>query len=203
MGIDLKYKIMFFSGIFLLFVVGVFVGFKANDIFHADEEVIQTASNQEDNPVNSSKVDIYDEQTTPTISKKYDIELVYEDCYTTCDDTITKKEIIYNTSLEELKEKEAEKQDKEGKVYKIKEESNEKLVYSRNIPQNCPNHFRAVLEDDEIIIYNVVNEGVETVYRKISTEDKLLRDDMKEELEEGLTLDSLEELNLLIEDLES
>lgn len=198
MGIDTKYKILFGVLIVLLFGVGIFIGIKVSKIGSS------ASSLEMENKVDEN-VDIYneDENTVQTLSKKYDIELVYEDKYTLCNETITKKETIYDTTLEELKQREEKTQEADGKVYKIKEESNERLVYSRNISTNCPNHFKAILEDNVIKIYRVIDEKSNELYRKIDTQDKLIREDVKEELEEGVLLNSYQELNLFIEDLES
>lgn len=197
MGIDMKYKILFGILIVGLFLGGIFLGIKISGT-EDDNEAFETLNKEDENL-------IYEENATSvqTISKKYDIELVYEDNYTLCGETVTKKETIYDTTLEELKSNEEKKQEQEGKVYKIKEESNEKLVFSRNISENCPNHFIIILEENTINIYKDIDGKTKNLYRKIDTQDKLLREDLKEELEKGIKIGSYEELNLLIEDLES
>lgn len=197
MGIDMKYKILFGILIVVLFAGGIFLGIKISSP-KDNSEALKTL-----NKVEESLIYDESEKSIQTLSKTYDIELVYEDNYTLCGESTTKKETIYDTTLEELKSREEKKQEDEGKVYKIKEESNEKLVYSRNISENCPNHFKVVLEENVINVYKVIDEDTKNLYRKIDTQDKLIREDVKEELKKGIKIDSYEELNLLIEDLES
>lgn len=198
MGIDVKYKILFGILIILLFAGGIFIGVKISNIGSESNTLEPENKIEEEIPIYEE-----DNRLVETLSKKYDIELVYEDKYALCGETVTKKEKIYDTTLEELKDREEEKQSSEGKVYKIKEESNERLVYSRNISENCPNHFKAILEDSVIKIYRVIDKENTELYRKIDTKDKLLREDVKEELKNGIGMDSFQELNLFIEDLES
>lgn len=197
MGIDMKYKILFGILIVVLFAGGIFLGIKISSP-KDNSEALKTL-----NKVEESLIYDESEKSIQTLSKTYDIDLVYEDNYTLCGESTTKKETIYDTTLEELKSREEKKQEDEGKVYKIKEESNEKLVYSRNISENCPNHFKVVLEENVINVYKVIDEDTKNLYRKIDTQDKLIREDVKEELKKGIKIDSYEELNLLIEDLES
>lgn len=196
MEIDTKYKVLFVFLTFLLFGGGLFIGFKlVNKDTDNSLEIL--------NDVKENIIYEEDEKSIQTFSKKYDIELVYEENYTLCNETVSKREIIYGTTLDELKENEKNKQEKQGKVYMIKEESNDRLVYYRNISTNCPNHFKVILEDSVINIYRVVDENNQELYRKIDTKDKLIREDIKKELSNGITINSYEDLNLLIEDLES
>jgi len=82
----------------------------------------------------------------------------YEDNYIICEETITSKNLVYDSTMEEVKKQEETKQEKEGKVYRIKEETNDKIVYTRKLKQNCPNHFKVILEKENIVVYNVVDE---------------------------------------------
>lgn len=199
MEIDMKYKVLFVIGIILLFMLGIFLGIKANDFFGKEKEIVPPEQQEQKN------VTIYEEgeNTLPTSTKKYDIEVVYEDNYILCEETITSKNLVYDSTMEEVKKQEEAKQEKEGKVYRIKEETNDKIIYTRKLKQNCPNHFKVILEKENIVVYNVVDEEVKNVYRKIDISDRLIREEMKKELEKGIAVDSFEELNLLIEDLES
>ena len=54
-----------------------------------------------------------------------------------------------------------------------------------------------------VVIYNVVNDSVKTIYQKIDKPTELLNPEMIEELNSGINANSKEELNLIIEDLES
>ena len=45
---------------------------------------------------------------------------------------------------------------------------NEKIIYIREIEQNCRNHFLVKLEDESIVVYNVVDDSTRLVYKKIN-----------------------------------
>ena len=143
------------------------------------------------------------ENTTPVSTKTYDIEVIYKDEYTKCGHVIETKNVVYSTTLDKLKEEENNKQNQNSVVYKLVEESNEKLVYTRQIEQNCSNHFLIKLEDNEIIIYNIVDESAMIVYKNVKVEVETLNPEMLEELNKGINVNSKEELNLIIEDIES
>lgn len=189
-----RYRILVFSICVILLMFGIVIGFniEREDNSNFSKEVI----NKDD----VEEVSIYTESKS---AKKYDIELVYEDYYTLCNHSITSTDTIYATNIETLKKQEIEKQEKENKKYQIKEENNYRLVFYRECEQNCPNHFKVKIEEGTVVIYNIVNETVETVYKKIDIAQDLIRPEMLEELNQGIIVNSKEELNLIIEDLES
>ena len=144
------------------------------------------------------------ELAVTTSTKTYDVEVVYEDHYLICNETITTSSIIYGTTIDEVKIKEEENQYKTGLVYDIKSETEIKIVYRRTLNENCPNHFFVVVEDGKINIYSIVSEGVMKCIRTIDDINiEHLREDIKEKLEKGTFIHSKEELNYFIEDLES
>ena len=195
MRLETKYRLLVISMFIVLLMFGIYIGFNLenkNDTTVIAKTVI--------NDHNEDEVSIYTETNS---NVKYDIELVYEDDYTLCGHKIENSEIIYDTTLQELKEQEMDKQKEEEKEYEIKEESKDRLVFYRKVDQNCPNHFNVKLEEGVIVIYNVVNDTVNTVYQEIDISQELIRPEMLEELNVGIKVDSKEELNLIIEDLES
>ena len=190
-------KRMFFSffaigGIVLLLVLGVYIGFKYT---RNDKNVEDKTSIAEDR--------IEKDETTPVSTKTYDIEVVYKDEYTKCGHTIQNKDMVYGTTLENLKEEENKKQKEKGIIYEVEEESNDQIVYSRKVDQNCPNHFLVKIENNNIVIYNIIDDAAMSVYKKLEVDMNTLNPEMLEELNEGIKVDSKEDLNLIIEDIES
>lgn len=190
-------KRMFFSffaiaGVILLLILGVFVGFKYT---RNDKNVEDKTSIAEDS--------IEKDETTPVITKTYDIEVVYKDEYTKCGHIIQNKDMVYGTTLENLKEEENKKQKEKGIIYEVEEESNEQVIYTRKVDQNCPNHFLVKIENNNIVIYNIIDEAAMSVYKKLEVDINTLNPEMLEELNEGIKVDSKEDLNLIIEDIES
>ena len=90
------------------------------------------------------------------------------------------------------------------KCYNIKSESENKIVYSRILSGNCPNHFKIILEDNKINIYSIQGENKNTLYMTLDDVNiDNLRDELKKMVKKGTYINSREELNSFIEDLES
>ena len=180
------------SGVFLLLLLGIYIGFKYT---RNDKNVEDKTSIAEDR--------IEKDETTPVSTKTYDIEVVYKDEYTKCGHTIQSKDMVYGTTLENLKKEENQKQKEKGIIYEVEEESNDQIVYSRKVDQNCPNHFLVKIENNNIVIYNIIDDAAMSVYKKLEVDINTLNPEMLEELNEGIKVDSKEDLNLIIEDIES
>ncbi len=195
MRIETKYRILVISMFVILLMFGVYVGFNVGKGNSSNELAESVMNNNTDD-----EVSIYTESKA---EEKYDIELVYEEEYTLCGHKIDNSDIITNTTLDELKEKEIAKQKESGNEYEILEESNERLVFYKKLDQNCPNHFNIKLENGIVVVYSIVNDTVSTVYQKIDIPQELISPEMLEELNVGIKVDSKEDLNLIIEDLES
>lgn len=180
------------SGVFLLLLLGIYVGFK----FTRNDKIVEDKTSTADDSIEK-------DETTPVITKTYDIEVVYKDEYTKCGHTIQNKDMVYGTTLENLKEEENKKQKEKGIIYEVEEESNDQIVYSRKVDQNCPNHFLVKIENNNIVIYNIIDEAAMSVFKKLEVDINTLNPEMLEELNEGIKVDSKEDLNLIIEDIES
>lgn len=192
---NIKYSVFVFFVLVMCLSLGIYLGFRSTKNNKNLEDYTETADdeNSEDETQN----------VTPVSTKKYDIELVYQDVYKTCGHVIENKKVVYSTTLDELKEQEEKKQTESGNKYAIEEESNERLVYKREISQYCPNHFLIKIEEGTVVIYNIIDDSAMSVYKKIEVDSNSLNPEMLEELNTGIKVDSKEKLNLLIEDIES
>lgn len=191
---NMGYSFLVFGILVICLSLGIFLGFKYTKNNDGLKDYNETTAEEDSNE---------NQDTTSVNTKTYDIEVVYEDKYTKCGHNIENKNTIYGTTIDKLKEDENNKQKENGNIYEITEESNERIVYSREIDQNCPNHFLVKLEDNNIVIYNVVDDSTMMVYKKINADLETLNPEMLEELNVGIKADSKEDLNLIIEDIES
>ena len=183
----------------ILAIFGIYIGLQ---IFNSNikNETIDVVNNEE-------KIE-EDEEVKPyveTISKEHDIELIYEDYYSICKDSIINKTVVYSTTLEELKKKELEKQEKLGQKYEIVEENDEKLVFKRTINKYCGAHYKVMLDEknNEVVIYSLEDKDLYSVYNTVNVYTNTLKDELVDELKEGIEVNSNEELEFIIEDLES
>jgi len=194
-----KYKIFVVILMFFLLTFGIFIGLSVTyNSSVSDDLTSYTPDDMEEDLKKFSN-----EQTESVNSKTHDIEVTYIDNYTLCNEQIKSTNMIYSSTLEKVRNEEEIKQVRENKQYDLIDESSDKLVYSRNIDQNCPNHFSIKLENGLVNVYNVVSEDVNTIYKTIDISEELIRSELIEELTKGITANSKEELNLIIEDLES
>jgi hypothetical protein len=198
----IKYRIIIVALLFLLLSFGIFIGFEYTKNEKNEKNEDSNESVVVDNKIkeeeDSEKVKIYEEASTKT----YDIEVVYKDIYSLCGHTVETSNTVYSTTLDKVKDAEIKKQNQEKKEYKIEAEEQEKIVFSRTIEGNCPNHFKVKLENGKVVIYNVVNETISTIYQTIDIPQDNIRAELLEELGIGIELNSKEELNLFIEDIE-
>ena len=191
---NIGYSFFVFGILVVCLSLGIYLGFRYTKNNTEVEDYNQTTAEE---------AEVIKEDTTPVSTKTYDIELIYIDEYIKCNHVIENKSIVYSTTLDKLKEEESNKQKENGNIYTLIEENNEKLVYTRKIEQNCPNHFLIKIEDNKVVIYNIVDESAMLVFKYLEVDVKTLNPEMLEELNEGIKVDSKEDLNLIIEDIES
>ena len=196
------YRIMVVFVAVVLLVFGIYLGLKVSDKKQSEKEVAITTNSDENSNSDDSvaaNVNIYSDNT----NKKADIEIVYEDYYTLCKETITSSNVYYGANFDDLKKQEIDKQKSNKTEYEIVEESKERIVFRRQLEQYCPYHFEVKIENSKVVIYNIVSKEVKTVYKDTQIEEKWVRPELVEELNKGITVNSMEELNNLIEDIES
>lgn len=191
------YRYLVIGMFFIVLLVGSFLGCKFIIKSSKSDEIIKDVMpvvNKDENTNNN--VNIYDKNDR-------DVEVIYEDFYTICGETIRENTIYYSTNVNKVKEEEIVKQNKENKKYSIAEETSQRIVFKRTVEENCPNHFKIILEDNKINIYNRIDENKLNAYKSINVTKELIREELKERLDEGIDVDSKEELNFIIEDIES
>lgn len=194
------YRIILASITIILLSVGLYIGLQiskkeAQDVTDvlSSENILQTIENQQ------TQVEVYSDPN----DKKTDIELVYEDYYTLDDKVVTNSNVVYGISINDLKKQEVEKNEQARNDYQLVEQTSVKLRFRRTLDQYSPCHFLVKLEDGKVVIYNIVSNTVTTLYKKTDISESSLRPEMLEELNIGKRVDSKEELNSLIEDIES
>jgi len=198
------YRIFVLSVFVILLGVGTIVGYK---ITTNNADIVEYTSNEMDKDINTSNnevVDIYEEDEVESVSTKtYDVEVVYIDSYTLCDEDITEIKIHYGAKVEDIKKIELERQEREELKYDIVEETNERIVFKCVKEAYCPNHFKVILEEDKINVYNKVTEDNYEMYKTLDIPVETLRVEVVDELTGGILVNSKEELNMIIEDIES
>lgn len=198
--IDVKEKILYCLSLVVLLFVGIGVGYIKTvslDSLNIDNTSVVEFANNYDLVTNN-------ELLITASTKTYDITVVYEDNYTVCNESVVTSKVEYGTTMDKVKEEEKNYQEEKGLVYTIKTETEDKIVYSRSINENCPNHFKVILEDDKINVYSIQGENKSTLFMTVKDVNiNNLRKELKEMVQKGTYINSKEELNRFIEDLES
>lgn len=194
------YRVFILSVFIILIGIGIFLGYRYTDKNYAISDYDNMHSNEENKTV---EVYVDEDEIEAVSTKSYDIEVVYIDYYTLCGEKEVSSNIYYGANIDELKESEKAKQEKEKKEYRIKEERIDKIVYERMVETNCPNHFKVILEKDKINIYSVISNEKLELFKQLDVPTDTLRTEVKNELIGGILINSKEELNSIIEDIES
>ena len=195
------YRLFVFGIMIVLLGIGGVLGYR---IVNNSDEIAQDPYREP--VISDSNVVIYDQseqKVTPVSTSTYDIEVVYNDYYTLCKETISDSTIHYGVDIDELKKEEENKQKESGKKYDILDESNERIVYKRECNTYCPNHFKIILEDGKVNVYSVITEDKQELYKTLEIPVETLRMEVKNELSAGILINSKNELKLIIEDIES
>lgn len=200
------YRVFVLCVFVLLIGIGGVIGYRLT-VTNADiDEHILSEEEKiiiEDN-LDKEAVNIYSDDEVESVSTKtYDIEVIYIDYYTLCDEEVTSSDFCYGTKLEEVKKQEKEKQEREKITYDILEESKERIVFKRVIDTYCPNHFKIILEEEKINIYNKINEEKYEIYKTLDVPIETLRKEVVDELTGGILINSKDQLNIILEDIES
>lgn len=195
------YRIFVLSVFVILLGVGSIIGYK---VIKNDSNIDDyTISNDNNDEIDYQSIDIYDEEAESVSTKTYDIEVVYIDYYSLCDEEITESNIHYGVKVDEIMAEEIKRQEEQKLKYDLKEKTNERIVFSKAIETYCPNHFKVILEEDKINVYNKVTDDKYEIYKTLDIPVETLRIEVVEELTGGILVNSQEELNMIIEDIES
>lgn len=185
------YRVAIISLAVILLLTGTYIGLKISNKVVEETVVPNDPIDKVEEP---SSIDVMNNDDD---KEKYkDIEVTYEDYYTNCKDTIISKNIEFGTTIDEIKEK-------VSSDYELIEETEYTLVFRKEIDSNCPNHFELKLVDDYVMIYQIISDEESTMYKNTEIPRSSIRDELITELEKGIRVNTLEELNTFIEDLES
>ena len=77
------------------------------------------------------------------------------------------------------------------------------LIYQKLHNGKCLNHYKVILEDGSVKVYRIDLAGEYVFYQDTEITAKTIREGIKEQLINGIYIDEIEELLLLIEDIES
>lgn len=192
----MKKVMLIILGIILVVILGMFIGFKMYD--NAENEYNTAFDNNMITPEENIEITSLEvvseeeEKTTPNTL------IIYRTYYTKCKHYIQEYEDI-DASLVNLTEEELKEKCREWDVEKF---SKEEIEMSKEIEAFCNQHYKLILENNVIVVYNVDENGIETEYEQtgITTEYLTQEDILK--LTTGIYVYGKENLTSTIEDYE-
>ena len=124
--------------------------------------------------------------------------LILKKYYTKCDHTINEyvelpKELV-NLTKEQVQEKYSD--------WEVIGFEKGKITLYKEFDDVCGEHFKLKIEDGNVVVYTVNNDGTETLYEKTNISSEYLTETDLLNMQDGLEIYGKEELNQVIEDFE-
>lgn len=203
MKTDTMYRVLVGTVFVLLITLVLYVG---TNIVNNEDKLTEEANNN-NVVVDNKNIDIYNEDYDEDNDEGKDEEnedrinviAKYVDIYSECEHEMDTSEQYYNSTLNKVKDV-ARKKHQE---YALSEESGNILVFERVYKGKCPNHFLVKIEESTLSIYRVNLDGEYELYQQTEIASEFLREGLTEKLKDGIYVDGLSELFVLLEDIES
>ena len=201
------------SWIILLFVVVIIIGIIAglaiynkneksqnniieNEINKISEKVTDECTEEYEELERQAKLDIETNSSEEKISPNCLITLkrYYNECQHTINEYIDVPQNLVNGTQEDL--------EKEYPNWEIQKYSSNEIILYREFDSNCGQHFILRNDNGKITIYKIIEEMQEEVYEKTEISVEYLTETDKVEIQNGIRVNGVEELNQLLEDFE-
>jgi len=179
----LKKSIIIVFAIILMILISIFIGIKLNNNNYENNEnattdlyLVEPYENNKIIPI--TEVASIEEKTTPNTL------IIYKTYYTKCKHFIKKYETIdvskINLNEEEFKEK--------YKNWKMDKFSSEEIELSKEVEKYCGEHYKIKLEENNVIIYKVDENGKEKEYEKTNISKEYLTNEDIARLTSGIKI---------------
>lgn len=188
------YRILIICLMVLFMIAGMYIGTR----YIAKTE----ASPDVQDVVNKENVKVYNEEENKEEEKddtETDVTVTYVDIYSECGHRKERQALHVKGSKEELEASEEEN----GNGYELMAEEDGILIFERVLEASCTDHYKLAIVDDKVCVYKINEEGKYEPYQTLEVELDTIREDLLEQLKNEVVLDSLEELFVFLEDIES
>lgn len=189
---ETMYRILVGTVFVLLITIVMYVGLNVVE----EKETPKDIAKEPEIVVDNKDVVVYNEEDEK--EEKINVVAKYIDIYSECDHELNTSEQYYNTTMDTVKGVARQNHPE----YSLSEESGNILVFERSYKGKCPNHFLVKIEDKNLCIYKVNTEGGFDLYQQTEIASEFLREDLQERLTDGVYVDGLSNLFVLLEDIE-
>ena len=167
-----------------------------NEINKVSEKVTDECTEEYEKLEREAKLDIETNSSEEKISPNCLITLkrYYNECQHTINEYIDVPQKLVNGTEEDIK--------KEYPNWEIQKYSSNEIILYREFDSNCGQHFILRNDNGKITIYKINEEMQEEVYEKTEISVEYLTETDKVEIQNGIRVNGVEELNQLIEDFE-
>ena len=187
------YRVLVATVFVLLMVVGVYIGVELGSKEKGEIQKEVTVSN-------TDSIKIYEEDATVEEEEKLtQVDIKFTDVYPDCGHSIETEEHQQETTKEKIRNEIEEK----DLGYRLIGEQDGVLLYQKVHTGKCRNHYKVIIEENIVKIYRIGEGGEFEPYQTTDITTDMLREGIKEQLEQGIVVDDIEELLLLMEDIES
>jgi len=191
------YRVLVTTIFILLMAFGIYIGVEITD---KENEKANNSDNSEILVSNTDNVQIYEEQAEIIQDEEtINVNVKFTDVYPDCGHSIDSEEHQSETTKTKVKEEIEEK----DLGYRLIGEQEGVLLYQKVHYGMCMNHYKVILENDLVNIYRIGKSGEYEPYQTTEITINMLREGIKEQLQQGIEVDDIEELILLMEDIES
>lgn len=184
------YRLFVVGLLCLLLTAGTIIGYKiGGKINKGDIEKDIT-------PVNDPGV-IESPVMSSSAEKKQEYIIIKKVEYELCEHTFSSEDVIVAASIDDaLKEV-----DLSG--YEVFSKGTNGAVLLKKEDGYCKDHYIITTNGKNVIVYRKISKDEKEVYINTDIPTNILRDDTLEDLKKGIEVDSIDELNKMIEELES
>ena len=167
-----------------------------NEIDKVSEKITDECTEEYEELERQAKLDIETNSSEEKISPNCLIILkrYYNECQHTINEYIDVPQKLVNGTEEDLK--------KEYPNWEIQKYSSNEIILYREFDSNCGQHFILRNDNGKITIYKINEEMKEEVYEKTEISVEYLTEKDKVEIQNGIRVNGVEELNQLLEDFE-
>lgn len=167
-----------------------------NEINTISEKVTDECTEEYEELERQAKLDIETNSSEEKISPNCLITLkrYYNECQHTINEYIDIPQNLVNGTQEDL--------EKEYPNWEIQKYSSNEIILYREFDSNCGQHFILRNDNGKITIYKINENNEEEVYERTEISVEYLTETDKVEIQNGIRVNGIEELNQLIEDFE-
>lgn len=167
-----------------------------NEINMVSEKVADECTEEYEEMEKQAKLDIETNSSEEKISPNCLITLkrYYNECEHTINEYIDVPNDLVNGTREDL--------EKEFPNWEIQKFSSNEIILYKEFDSNCGQHFILRNDNGKISIYKINENNEEEIYEKTEISVEYLTESDKVEIQNGLRVNGIEELNQLIEDFE-